>query len=35
MTDFVRDWRCWPRGERVALNVVMGSLVIATMCLAL
>jgi hypothetical protein len=35
MNDFVRDWRRWTKGERMAFNFVLGSMLIATACLAI
>jgi hypothetical protein len=30
-----KDWESWAQGERVALNLVIGGLLLATACLAI
>jgi hypothetical protein len=35
MKRLAKDWNSWARGERVALNLVIGSMLVATVCLAI
>jgi hypothetical protein len=35
MKRLLRDWDSWAQGERVAFNLVIGSLLVATVCLAI
>jgi hypothetical protein len=35
MKSLRRDWKSWALGERVALNLVIGSMLVATVCLAI
>lgn len=35
MERLLRDWKSWAQGERVALNLVIGSMLVATVCLAI
>lgn len=35
MNAFIRDWHRWTTGERVALKFVIGSMLLATACLAI
>jgi hypothetical protein len=35
MKRLASDWNSWAQGERIALNLVIGSLLLATACLAI
>jgi hypothetical protein len=35
MSGFVKDWKRWTKGERVAFHLVVAGMLVAMACLAL